>query len=248
MSERETQKVKAKILMYPERSLWHAKFGWLCFLFALIILFATGSRVAFLLLIVALALNLSALLHGAISLIVCLRRGTALEGVRKAVAGVVLSSVYVALVGLYVAVLVIASLPPPPRMLCGVHLSELGKAMFIYANNNNGKYPTTDKWCDLLIKHADVTEKQFICYGALKQKDKSRCHYALNANCEPNSPPDIVLLFETKGGWNLSGGPELLTTENHEGKGCNVLFNDSHAEFITLKDVPELKWKEKQKE
>ncbi len=135
-----------------------------------------------------------------------------------------------------------------PRMVCGSNLSALGKAMFIYANDNNDKYPTADKWCDLLIEHTDVTEKQLVCYGALKQKNKSRCHYALNPNCEPNSSPDLVLLFDSKGGWNLSGGPELLTTENHEGDGCNILFNDGHVAFITLKGVPELKWKDEQKE
>ena len=54
---------------------------------------------------------------------------------------------------------------------------------------------------------------------------------------------DVVLLFETKAGWNQFGGPELLTTEHHEGKGCNVLFNDGDVEFIKKEQVGELKWK-----
>jgi hypothetical protein len=39
----------------------------------------------------------------------------------------------------------------------------------------------------------------------------------------------LVLLFETKGGWNQYGGPELLSTKNHKGDGCHVLINDSHV-------------------
>jgi prepilin-type processing-associated H-X9-DG protein len=55
-------------------------------------------------------------------------------------------------------------------------------------------------------------------------------------------PEDIVLLFETKGGWNQFGGPEILTFENHKGKGCNVLFNDGSVRFVKPQEVGELNW------
>lgn len=42
--------------------------------------------------------------------------------------------------------------------------------------------------------------------------------------------------------WNQVGGPEILTTENHNGKGCNVLFNDGRVEFIKTKHLDKLKW------
>jgi len=67
-----------------------------------------------------------------------------------------------------------------PRMVCGTNISGLGKAMLIYSNEFDGKYPTAERWCDLLVEHADVTERQFICYGALRGGDEGRCHYALN--------------------------------------------------------------------
>jgi prepilin-type processing-associated H-X9-DG protein len=65
----------------------------------------------------------------------------------------------------------------------------------------------------------------------------------MNPDCEPNSPADLVLLFETKGGWNQYGGPELLTLDNHKGEGANVLFNDGHVKFIKPDEVGKLKWK-----
>ncbi len=46
----------------------------------------------------------------------------------------------------------------------------------------------------------------------------------MNPRAATHSAPDVVLLFESTGGWNQSGGAELLTTKHHEGKGCNVLF------------------------
>jgi prepilin-type processing-associated H-X9-DG protein len=42
--------------------------------------------------------------------------------------------------------------------------------------------------------------------------------------------------------WNKAGGPEILTIENHEGKGCNVLYADGHVEFIKPDKISQLKW------
>jgi prepilin-type processing-associated H-X9-DG protein len=56
-------------------------------------------------------------------------------------------------------------------------------------------------------------------------------------------PPDMVLLFETYPGWNQSGGPEILTTDNHQGDGCNVLFGDGRVEFVKTEHLDDLKWK-----
>ncbi|HSV99683.1 MAG TPA: H-X9-DG-CTERM domain-containing protein [Sedimentisphaerales bacterium] len=64
----------------------------------------------------------------------------------------------------------------------------------------------------------------------------------MNPNAGPRQASDVVLLFESKPGWNQSGGAELLTTENHQGKGCNVLFTDGHVEFVKTEYLSELRW------
>jgi len=69
-------------------------------------------------------------------------------------------------------------------------------------------------------------------------------HYAMNPNCRPNSPPDIVLLFETKAGWSQHGGPELFTFDNHDPRGGCVLLNDGTRKFIrTQEELHQLRWK-----
>jgi prepilin-type processing-associated H-X9-DG protein len=133
------------------------------------------------------------------------------------------------------------------RLVCATNLSGLGKAMLIYANDYDEKYPDTSQWCDLLIDYADVTEKQFRCPDA----PEGPCNYAMNENIEKlgiKAPPDMVLLFETYPGWNQSGGPEILTTENHNGEGCNVLFNDAHVELVKNKGINDLNWTAEQNE
>ena len=58
-----------------------------------------------------------------------------------------------------------------------------------------------------------------------------------------SAPHDLVLCFEVESGWNQVGGPQMLTTDRHEGRGCNVLFLDTRVEFIKTEDLGRLKWK-----
>jgi prepilin-type processing-associated H-X9-DG protein len=141
-------------------------------------------------------------------------------------------------------------------MACGANLTKLGKAIFSYANQHQGQYPDPARWCDLLLKDGQVSEKHFFCAGVKLQwrrqvlpwpvPRKARCYYAMNPSCQPNSPPDMVLLFETKGGWNQFGGPEILTLDNHWGDRCNILFNDGHVEPSGRRYFGRLKWKVEQ--
>ena len=128
------------------------------------------------------------------------------------------------------------------RVVCGTNMSGLGRAMLIYANDYDDEFPTSSKWCDLLIEHAEVTPAMFRCKGALE----GPCNYAMNKNVwnfsKRDTPPDMVVLFETHPGWNQVGGPEMLTTDNHQGEGCNVLFADNSVRFIKTRDIDKLKW------
>ena len=70
------------------------------------------------------------------------------------------------------------------------------------------------------------------------------CYYAMNPFCEPNSPSETVLLFETKASWNQHGGPELFTFDNHNPRGGCVLLNDGTVKFIrTKEELQQLRWK-----
>ena len=121
-----------------------------------------------------------------------------------------------------------------------VRIAVLGKALVGYTGKKNAKFPPPDEWCDVLLEGIpNAQERWFQCPGA----GKGRCHYAMNANADPNSSDDTVLLFETKPGWTQVGGPELLTTDHHRGKGCNVAFVATGAKFVKTDELAELKWK-----
>jgi len=159
-----------------------------------------------------------------------------LKGISLSIAGIVIAVAVAVVLGLGVLYRMRSN---AHSVACIANISGLRKAILLYAGDNDGQYPTAHRWCDLLVKHVDVHGERFRCPGNRKE----RCSYAINPNAEPNSQNDIVLLFETKGGWNQFGGAEILTFENHEGKGCNVLYNGGDVEFVKPEEVGRLKWK-----
>ena len=106
--------------------------------------------------------------------------------------------------------------------------------------HNATPYPRPDVWCDALTRIYGVDKEAFMCPTAAK----GECNYAMNPDCEPNSSADMVLLFETRAGWNQHGGPELFTSDNHEPRGGLVLLNDGTVKFIrTEEELKQLQWK-----
>ncbi|MBN2182109.1 MAG: hypothetical protein JW715_09360 [Sedimentisphaerales bacterium] len=99
-------------------------------------------------------------------------------------------------------------------------------------------YPNPSRWCD------DVVQAKSSRWLQCPSAGEGKCHYAMNPNCGPDSPGDMVLLFETKAGWNQHGGPELFTFDNHNPRGGCVLLNDGTVKFIrTEQELKNLRWK-----
>jgi len=185
-----------------------------------------------------------AIILGIIALVKIARSAGSLKGNGLAIAGIALPVVLLPFIALLMGIMMPALARVKQiafRTVCATNMSGLGKAMLIYAGDYDEKYPTPAKWCDLLIEHCDVSEKVLRCKGA----PDGPCNYAMNKNIEQfgaDAPPDMVLLFETHPGWNQSGGPEILTTENHQDDGCNILFADGHVRFVRTRDLNDLKW------
>jgi prepilin-type processing-associated H-X9-DG protein len=189
---------------------------------------------------------LPAIILGIIALVQISKSAGRLKGTGLAIAGIVSPIVLIPFVALLMGIL----MPSLARvrqtayqMVCGTNMSALGKAMLLYADDNNDKFLTPAKWCDLLSNDPNmgIPPKIFICKGA----EQGPCNYAMNKNVENlgrDAPGDMVLLFETTPGWNQSGGPEILSTENHQGRGCNILFMDGHVEWVKKEDLYKLKW------
>jgi len=107
-------------------------------------------------------------------------------------------------------------------------------------------YPSATRWCDALRQGFAVAsgdyKGEWTC--PCPSQPTGKCHYAMNPSCKPDSPPDLVLLFETRAGWNQHGSQELFTFDNHDPKGGLVLLNDGTVKFIrTEEELKQLRWK-----
>jgi hypothetical protein len=129
---------------------------------------------------------------------------------------------------------------PGPKVMCRCNLIGMGLAMKEFTDANERKLPFEPNWCDILHEELFTSLKAFICPGG----KTGPCSYALNKNVIglDEVPSDVVLLFDSKPGWNQVGGPELLAPENHRGRGCNVLFGDFEAKFVERNKLAELNW------
>ena len=184
----------------------------------------------------------------------------ALKGTGMAIAGIAIPVACLPLIGMSILMPALAKTKVfAQRKVCTSNMRALGIAMALYADDFDDKYPDPSKWCDLLIQNTNIDRKMFIC----KSSPTGPCSYAMNENIVKLgslAPPDMVLLFETSPGWNQSGGPEILTTDNHSRKscarrrgcsirnGCNILFNDNRVKFVRAADIPKLRWTAKQNE
>ncbi len=125
---------------------------------------------------------------------------------------------------------------------CVNNLCQLRLAFKSYADDNAEKYPTPKEWCDLLRSElAEDCNHLYICPSKISSGE--RCSYVMNPNAEPNSPLDTVLLFEGIGGWNQVGSVKLVNFDNHDSKGCTMLFCDYSIRFVKPEEVGQLSWK-----
>jgi prepilin-type processing-associated H-X9-DG protein len=209
-----------------------------------------------------LSAGLAAIVLGWIVLRRARRSGQAIRGRRIAKAAVVLSILIPVFLFLFAAVNSVHTITP--ELSCQTNLCRLGKAMLMYANEHNNQLPAPSRWCDLLVSVGRVDPNHFRCRGTQENpwkticpvevylclrhrsanQQKGPCDYAMNEHATSLSlEPDVVLCHETRSGWNQVGGPELLTTDHHDGRGCNIMFLDTHVEFVPAERLGQLKWK-----
>jgi len=111
------------------------------------------------------------------------------------------------------------------RMICGSNVSDMGKAILIYANDHHDQLPPslnilTEK--DKMHENSALPEKALICPGAGKKDSYGYCGDGLDCNCAP----DLMIVYDKKG--------------NHAEPYRNVLFMDSHIEWIPEARFPAL--------
>jgi prepilin-type processing-associated H-X9-DG protein len=192
--------------------------------------------------------SLVGLVLGFVALSRIKRSNGQLGGQGLALAGTIVSAVCLLLVPIPLAMLLPALAKAKQKattVQCMSNIKQLNLALIMYADDNKGRFPSGTTWCDSLKPYLANSTSQFVCpLGTPNQ----RCHYALNSQLAGVSPKDIqapaqtVLIFEIDGGWNVSGGRELLPAKGRHNGACAFGFADGHAEIARPERVEKLRW------
>jgi prepilin-type processing-associated H-X9-DG protein len=164
-----------------------------------------------------------------------------------ALAGVIVSAIVVIMIPLFAAMLLpalAAAKQKAQEINCMNNEKQLALAVHMYSNDNKDQFPPAATWCDAIRSHVG-SERIFQCPAG---DQSQRCHYAYNARLDgldaSKVNPNTVLIFETGGGWNVSGGPELMLNHARHGRGriFVVAFADGHVEAVTDSRLNTLRW------
>ena len=123
-------------------------------------------------------------------------------------------------------------------------MKQLALGVRMYSSDHNDHYPSATNWCDSIKTYVGFRKKVFQRPAAENQNE--RCHYAYNARLsgveEKRIDPSTVLLFETEGGWNVSGGKELMLSKSRHWRVFTVAFADGSVQQLTSEQLAGLRW------
>jgi len=185
---------------------------------------------------------------GIVALVQISKNRERLSGQGLAIAGVIVSGILMLLVPALVLPALAKAMNKPTaqtqRIICLTNLRQLMVTVMLHASANSNTCPPAATWCDA-IQTEIGSDKVFQCTAGDKTQ---RCHYAYNAKLDDldlnkiSNPSRTVMIFETDGGWNVSGGSELLLKNPRHVNAVAVGFVDGHAEMVEESSLSQLQW------
>ncbi len=175
--------------------------------------------------------------------------GGRLTGSGLATTGIVLSAVFI-LIGMLAvpAALLLPALAKAKQkaqtISCMNDVKQLQLAVLRYSGDNKDVLPSATVWCDAITQYAGSPGTLHCPVGDASQ----RGHYAFNSKLSGLPIEKItnltttVMIFETVGGWNVSGGPEVMLKTPRHPMGFVVGFANGHTELVTPSRLSQLNW------
>jgi len=133
-------------------------------------------------------------------------------------------------------------------------VKKLGEVFIEYAKAHGGNLPSSNNWCDELDSFEPaLTSGSFDA----KHRSEPHCTVAFNKNISganlQSLSSNTVLVFESEGPWNLSGGSELLYAQSKDnefaylflvdGKTYKYYFSQEQAKDMSNNSYVSIQWK-----
>ncbi len=185
------------------------------------------------------------LVLGIIAMVKITKSNGELGGRGIALAGTIVSAVFLLFVPIQAGLLLPAlanAKSKAQRISCVSNLKQLAMAVRIYESDNNDHFPAATNWCDAI----QVNVGNPVVFRCPVADPSQRCGYAFNAKLanaeEGKVDPSTVMLFETDGGWNLSGGQELMLSQPRHRTMYVVAFADGSVQQVSAARLGTLRW------
>jgi len=121
-------------------------------------------------------------------------------------------------------------------------LKQLGLAARMYANDHKDKFPNAQTWCEDLKQYVGNPQ----VYKAPNDPGPGQSSYAYNQRVsgldEGKINPQTVLFFEADGGWNQTGGAELMLARPRSGGAYVIGLADGSVQQVSPARIGSLRW------
>jgi len=190
------------------------------------------------------ATALIGLILGIIALVKIRNSQGRLSGNGLAIAGIVVSGIFLLMLPIFAAMLLPALAKAKERaqtISCVNNVKQLGLAVRMYATDNKDHFPSAANWCDAVQNYVG-SPRPFQCAA----DDGLRCAFAYNKKLdglkEDEIDPQTVVFFESSTGWNAAGGPELFDAHKHSRTRIVVGFADGSVRQLPRSELDTLRW------
>jgi hypothetical protein len=173
------------------------------------------------------------------------RSGGRLKGGGLAIAGICVSGAMLLLALPFMAGLFLPAFAKAKSkaqtISCVNNMKQIGLAVRLYAEDNNGQCPPAATWCDALLPSLQGPNV-LQCPAQSGQQ----CSYGFNRSVVGRTlssiPSDTVTVFEISGGWNVTGGQDALVSRSPHGRTFVIGFADGSVRQVSEDALQTLRW------
>ncbi|HEX7619384.1 MAG TPA: DUF4190 domain-containing protein [Verrucomicrobiae bacterium] len=188
---------------------------------------------------------LAGLILGIVALVKVKNSGGKLKGGGLALAGTIVSGIFLFLLPLLLLPALASASPRAQEGNCLNNEKQLALAVMIYSGDHTNRFPPAATWCDAIQPETGGNKQLFRCPAA---NSDSRCGYAFNTKLGgmdvSKVDPRTIMIFESDAGWNANGGWESLPANPRHMRGriYVVTFVDGHVEAVNQTRLNTLRW------
>lgn len=185
--------------------------------------------------------GLAGLVLGVVALTKISRAPTRFKGKGLAIAGICVSALFIFMMPALLLPALSKARHKAQTIQCLKQVKEIGLAVRLYADENDGQCPPATNWCDAIIPNLPKPET-LQCPTRREHQSGYGLNRRLAGRTLSSIPSDTVMIFEVAGGWNVTAGEDDLPPRSPHGRYFVIGFADGSARQVPADELSTLRW------